>query len=240
MIGLVEFGHVTQAMADRFTYFSGIGILVMVAWSIPVSAWKQPLIANAVVGATIASLVWFTIVQTRYWHDSLALFGHNVEVEDSAFAELNFGGALFERAELLQADHADIAHRLHLRAITHLQEAVNLNPHKANAQASLATALARIGQIDDAIRHATAATQCEPGNPKWHLELAQLLYADKQYDQAASECRAAISLGQESAAAHRLLGKALYKSGNTKKGIDEINQAATIESNSKISKNIRK
>ena len=54
-----------QAMADRFTYFSGIGLLVMLAWSIPPAVWRMPVYVVGAVGMTLGLLIVFTFAQTR-------------------------------------------------------------------------------------------------------------------------------------------------------------------------------
>ena len=214
MIGLVQFGP--QAMADRFTYFSGIGVLVMVAWSIPAAVARKPVLVVAAVGTSLSILMVFTMAQTRYWHDSVALFAHDIAVAGSnPVAETNIGVALTERGKLPEA-------------IGHLQAAVSLNPGKANAQCDLATALAKNHQIKEALPHSIAAVRCSPKEAYYRLQLAFLLVQSKRYEEAAGQCRKAIELDPESAEAHQRLGLALCEMGKTPEGVDQLRLALSI------------
>src|SRR5262249_6175451 len=70
VIGIVQIG--TQAIADRYTYFSFIGLSIAVVWSIPRRA-----LAPAAAVAIVAFAV-LTYRQIGFWKNSETLFEHTI------------------------------------------------------------------------------------------------------------------------------------------------------------------
>jgi hypothetical protein len=94
VIGLVQVGF--QALADRYTYLSLLGIEVALLWSLPglslLRAWGRAAIA-AIVLAACAARTWD---QQGVWRDSVSLFTHATAVTDrSDVAEDFLASALF-------------------------------------------------------------------------------------------------------------------------------------------------
>lgn len=75
VIGFITIG--IQSIADRYTYFSYLGLFIAIIWSVPQNALK-PAAAAAVL--VLAVLAWN---QTRYWRSSETLFAHAIEVTGS-------------------------------------------------------------------------------------------------------------------------------------------------------------
>jgi tetratricopeptide (TPR) repeat protein len=182
MIGIVQFGP--QAMADRFTYFAGIGLLIMLAWSMPASVSRWPTMVGATAAMTLAVLMFFTFRQTFFWHDSVTLFNHDIQVAGSSYiAELNLGVAYYERGKYSEA-------------ISHLRTAGINHAPTAKLQAALATALAADGQIDQAIAHARAAVRLEPHNQVW-TTLQNRIVSQKNNPQPTEQFHATLQNGGE-------------------------------------------
>ena len=80
-IGLVQVG--SQAMADRYMYIPSIGLFVAVVWGLEDFLAgvprKQELLAAAG-SVALAGCLAFTWIQIQYWHDSLKLFRHAMDV----------------------------------------------------------------------------------------------------------------------------------------------------------------
>jgi tetratricopeptide (TPR) repeat protein len=112
VIGFVTIG--SQSMADRYTYFSYVGLFIAIVFGVADRArrLRVPDMALAALGAIV--VVVFSIVaanQTRYWKDSESLFRHTLAVTgDNPVAEYNLGQAL-------EATKPDAA-------ITHLRRAI--------------------------------------------------------------------------------------------------------------------
>lgn len=91
VIGIVQIGP--QPVADRYTYFSYIGLFLAFVWS-----------ARALIPARVAAAAGFAVVtvfagiawkQTSYWRDSVTLLRHTVAVTPpNAFAEYGLAQAL--------------------------------------------------------------------------------------------------------------------------------------------------
>jgi len=81
VIGIVQVGE--QAMADRYTYITLIGIFIIIVWTVaglvPPSRARIPLLA-ALAAAAILPLSARAYNQTTYWSDNITFFTHAVAV----------------------------------------------------------------------------------------------------------------------------------------------------------------
>jgi cytochrome c-type biogenesis protein CcmH/NrfG len=215
MIGLIQFGD--QSMADRFTYISGIGILVMVVWSIPDGVGRRkPILTGAVAAIVLGILCLYTFIQISYWRNSVTLFTHDIEVAGaSPIAETNLGAALNEKGD-------------HDAAIPHLQTALNLRPNLALAHYDLAAALVLTNRVAEAYPHILAAVQLEPSNSRALALYASVLNMNGQFDAAEQAARAAIALNPRLAGAYYDRGYALWKLGNAAEAADQFRAALSL------------
>jgi tetratricopeptide (TPR) repeat protein len=105
MIGIVQVG--TQAMADRYAYLPLIGLFIIFSWGVAEWADRQniSLILQAAVSVVIL-LALFSVArrQLEYWHDSVTLWTHTLEVtRGNSVAEVDLGAALLQRGETARA-----------------------------------------------------------------------------------------------------------------------------------------
>lgn len=98
VIGIVQVG--SQAMADRYTYFPQIGVLILFVWGLGELTEGRPRATAAVaVAATvvITASIALTATQVAYWRTSATLFSHAVQVTRNNFvAYSNLGMALID------------------------------------------------------------------------------------------------------------------------------------------------
>jgi len=178
VIGVVQIG--VQAIADRYTYFSFIGLSIAVVWG----AMQSPIPRRALAAigvVVIVVLVAIAFRQVRYWRDSETLFGYTITVTPpNALAEYSLGQTL----EMTAPD----------RAVTHLRRAIALvenvsgaDPQwRAQAYVGLGTALMmrarplpagpqRAAEINDAVAQFQRALAIDPNAPhaKNNIALAQ-------------------------------------------------------------------
>lgn len=114
VIGIVAIGN--QSMADRYTYFSYVGLFIAITFGtidlarrLRIPSWTTALIA-AIVVAVLGAVAMH---QVRYWKDSETLFTHTLAVtHDNSIAEYLLG-------QTLQATKPDAA-------IPHLRRAIAL------------------------------------------------------------------------------------------------------------------
>jgi tetratricopeptide (TPR) repeat protein len=114
VIGIVAIG--TQSMADRYTYFSYIGLFIALTFgALDLGArFRIPSQALAAIAAiALAAYAMVAVHQLRYWKDSETLFTHALDVtSDNSVAEYLLG-------QTLQATKPD-------QAMPHLQRAIEL------------------------------------------------------------------------------------------------------------------
>lgn len=89
VIGIVQIG--TQAIADRYTYFSYIGLFIAIVWAVRLP-WRALATVAAVVIVAFAAIAYR---QTGFWKDSATLFAHTIAVTPpNALAEYSLGQTL--------------------------------------------------------------------------------------------------------------------------------------------------
>jgi protein O-mannosyl-transferase len=114
VIGIVTIG--TQSMADRYTYFSYIGLFIALTFGAIDLAARLRISRGARAAIAIVAVAGYAVVafqQLHYWKNSETLFAHSLDVtSDNSTAEYLLG-------QTLQATKPD-------EAMSHLQRAINL------------------------------------------------------------------------------------------------------------------
>jgi tetratricopeptide (TPR) repeat protein len=168
VIGIVQIG--IQAIADRYTYFSFIGLSIDVVWG----AMRLPIPRRVLAASGAVVIIVLAVIayrQVGYWRNSETLFTHTIAVTPpNALAEYTLGQTL----EMTAPDRA-IAH---LRRGIELVERVRGADPKWHAQAyvGLGTALMmrarplragpeRTAEINDAIAQFQHALTIDPNAP---------------------------------------------------------------------------
>ena len=80
VIGIVQVG--SQAMADRYTYITLIGLFVIIAWGANdlLSKWPHRKICLGTLAAILLPvLIVLTWKQVQYWENSITLFKHTLK-----------------------------------------------------------------------------------------------------------------------------------------------------------------
>ena len=85
----------------------------------------------------------------------------------------------------------------------------------ADEQLRYATALARLGRIDEAVRAFEAGRRMAPGDARFDVELAGLEFQQKRYARAAALLRAALKLEPNDTYANDFLATVYFLEGNT-------------------------
>jgi tetratricopeptide (TPR) repeat protein len=172
VIGLVQVG--AQARADRYTYIPMVGLLWILAFGTAdlVERWPRwkPVVAVAVFASCSACLV-LTWRQAGYWHDSITLYQHAVDVtDDNRWARYNLSGQHYILAgSLMNSGRGS-------EAIGEFAEALRVRPNYPEAHNNLGILLARTpGRIADAIAQFEAALSQDPKMAQAHRNLGLLL-----------------------------------------------------------------
>ncbi len=183
VIGLVQVGD--QAMADRYTYLTQIGLSIAVAWAAAGIArsrlaWRRGFaVAFALVLAVLMAAAWR---QTQHWRDSVALWARTVACTgENLDARVNFANALAQRGRAPEA-------------IAQLEKALEIAPDNPLVHNNLGVRLAKNGQDDKAIEHYRRALQLKPEYMEAHNNLGNALYRQEKFGEAVEEYREALHL----------------------------------------------
>ncbi|BCX47588.1 social motility TPR repeat lipoprotein Tgl [Haloferula helveola] len=237
MIGLVQAG--AAAMADRYAYFSFIGLYVAVAWSLDAWLKRQPELKPAVAGAVGAMVIGLAVAgrwQVSFWQDSTALMRRAIEVtEGNYLAHNNLGLALEERGDTAAAraaygeslavrpDHTQALSNLGaleakqgnlMAALDLLEAAVAADVDHAAAWHNLGKARLQGGDIDGSREAFRKAIDIAPdfGMPRY--DLAVLEMGRRHWDEAVTLLADLVALAPDHADAWVNLGFVELKRGN--------------------------
>jgi Flp pilus assembly protein TadD len=204
VIGLVQVGK--QAMADRYTYVPLIGVFIAAAWGLAElereHRVRRAWIAAAAV-AVLGVLSAATRIQVRTWANNDALFTHALAVApQSDLIRFQVGNTRLLQGRLDEA-------------ITHLEEAVRLNPGEAESRNSLALALLSTGRIAEGLEHLRQAYRLQPHNKDAAYNLAMTLLKEAMDLTARRDYRSALPLYEEAST----LMAPLPPEGNSQWGI---------------------
>ncbi|MDA0990240.1 MAG: tetratricopeptide repeat protein [Verrucomicrobia bacterium] len=152
VIGLIQAGH--QAMADRYTYVTQIGLSIMLVWGVndllkrdTRKRW-QP-VAIATVTALLMICTVLTWRQCRHWQNGITLFSQAIiNTPDNYFAYSALGASLDMNGRSAEAIEA-------------YRKSLELNPTYASAHYNWANALIHLGRTDEAIGHYQRAAEMQ-------------------------------------------------------------------------------
>ena len=256
LIGLIQLGG--AAIADRYTYFSFIGLFIAIAWTAEALSIPRPVLAAAAI-AVVLVLAAVAFRQVSFWKDSDTLFTHAIEVTPpNPIAEYSLGQALQLSDPDRAADHLQRAIDLATPVLKqHHMESTGWYPQ---AYVALGTAMlmkARampLGpdrtQILMIARGATMrALQLDPSIPaaRKNLQLAEQMEKDPRqevdilltegtqlseagrFGDAVERFRKAVGIAPQSPEAHIYLGLGLIQAQKPQEGVAELRAAQAID-----------
>jgi Tfp pilus assembly protein PilF len=151
VIGIVQAGP--QAMADRYTYITLIGLFIMVAWGVPelLKKWnyrKEILLASSALSILCLSIITWT--QVGYWQNSITLFDHTLNVTNNNWLAYNNRGIAY----------ADLGN--YRQAIEDFNRAIETEPGNPNTYFNRGHAYYDLGNYRQAIEDYDRAIEIEP------------------------------------------------------------------------------
>jgi tetratricopeptide (TPR) repeat protein len=217
VIGLVQVGN--QAIADRYTYLSSIGIGIMLIWSVvyllPQEKLRKIILIPAAV-IVLAVLTFLTGQQCGYWKNSIELFNRTLQVTKANYlAHNNLGVALAEEGK-------------NKEAIEHYLAAIDIDPHYADSHSNLGAALAAEGKNEEAIGQYLTAIDIDPQHADFHSNLGVALAAEGKNDQAIEHYLTAIKINRDYDDAYYNLANLLIKQGKIEEAIGRYRETIKI------------
>ncbi|MGA2621659.1 MAG: tetratricopeptide repeat protein [Thermoguttaceae bacterium] len=217
VIGLVQVGD--QAMADRYTYLTQIGLYMAFAWGAADMAGAGPYRRwplAAVSALVLAGLIVCAWRQTRHWRDSETLWTHTLAcTSQNPIAQNNLGNAF--------AGHGQLD-----KAVDHYRKALEIKPDYELAQYNLGNALCGRGQFDEAIDHYRKAVAIKPDYVEARSNLGNALCSRGQLDEAIDHYRQALKIKPDAVEVNYNLGDALAGRGQVNEALGYYQKALDL------------
>ena len=214
VIGLVQVGG--QAMADRYTYIPSIGLFIMAAWGIP-EFFKKRRYAKEVLAASSAlfllCLFILTWTQVGYWHDSITLFDHTLNVTRNNYSMYYNRGTIWDRLGN------------HTRAIEDFDRAIEIDPEYGAAYNNRGIAYKSMGNYLRAIQDFDRATEINPKNASVFINRGAAYMALGNPAQAIENYNRAIEIDPHDATARLNRGIFYQSIGKARQAIDDYDKA---------------
>ena len=200
VIGLVKIGG--QAMADRYTYVPGVGLLIVAVWGLAALMAKRSIpkqvqmISIGVLSILFVAMTWHYL---SFWRDSETLYRRALAVTTGNYpASVNLGNILVTRgqpedlaeAKLLFESAVDAvptgAEALKnlgivsgmqgdpATAIAYFDRALQVTPSDSDLHALKISTQVKSGHLDDARRSLNEALSLFPDNPRFHAMVQRL------------------------------------------------------------------
>jgi Tfp pilus assembly protein PilF/uncharacterized membrane protein YhaH (DUF805 family) len=218
VLGLVAVGE--QAMADRYTYFPLIGVLILIVWGVEelTRAWRYRMLALSLASAgIIMACIMLTRQNIAYWKSSETLFRHVIAVNnDNYSAHCNLADALVAQGNLEEA-------------LSEFQTALKMKPDSFENHSNVGMALAYLGRMDEAIVEFQNALKLNPDYGLTHQNLGMALEQKNLLEPATHEYEEAVRLMPSYAPAHNSLGVALAKKGRLDEALTQFQLAVRLD-----------
>jgi tetratricopeptide (TPR) repeat protein len=218
VVGVVQVG--AQAMADRYTYVSLIGVFAIVAFGgadlVRRLGWPLAVPATLVAAALVACAV-AAHRQLAHWKDGLALFGHALEVTgDNGFMLMKYGTELYERGRPGES-------------LAYFERSLALLPDAPDTYVNFANALTAVGRLDEAIPHYEIALTLDRRSVHAHYNLGVALEAKGRRERAIHHYEAAVRLDPEHERALANVGLLYLAAGKPGLALDRLERALRLD-----------
>jgi tetratricopeptide (TPR) repeat protein len=227
VIGLVQVGN--QAWADRYTYVPLIGLFIMGAWGVRDLTADLPgarVIRPVGAGIILTALLILTLVQVRYWRDSMTLFVHTLEVTtDNYVIHHDLGVALAKEGKGEEAAR-------------HFYQALRLNPYNARAQNKRGEELVARGQVAAGIARFQAAVRLKPDFVAAYNNLGLAYARQGEMDRALAMFQKTIALDPNFVPGYKNLGLTLACQGKKREAREMLTKAVELQPNDLEAQNI--
>ncbi len=218
VIGIVQVGP--QAMANRYTYITLIGLFVIIAWGANdlLSKWLHRKIWLGTLAAIILPvLIILTWKQVQYWENSFTLYKHTLKHTSNNYVIHNNLGIVLRKQGRAE------------EAINHYLQALRSNPDYELAHYNLGNAYADQGKTKKVIEAFKQAIRINPDYAEAHYNLGVTYAGSGKHKEAIAAFQQAIRIDPDYAHAHYNLGATYAGSGKYKEAIEAFKQGIRID-----------
>jgi len=226
VIGVVQVG--SQAMADRYTYITLIGLFVIIAWGANdlLSKWlHQKIWLGALAAIILPVLIVLTWKQVQYWENSITLFKHTIKHTSNNYVIHNNLGIVLREQNRTE------------EAIKHYLQALRSNPDYALAHYNLSNAYAEQGKDKKVIEACKQAIRIRPDYADAHYNLGVAHAGSGKYEEAIEAFQQAIRIDPDYLQAHYNLGGVYAGLGKYREAIETFKQVIRIDSDYALVRN---
>jgi tetratricopeptide (TPR) repeat protein len=215
--GLVQ---INAPMADRYTYMPLIGIVVGLAWGVPLLFQRRECrrIILFPVGLTIIIICMvLTHQQCRYWKNSESIFRHALNVtERNYLAHSSLGVTLFNQNRINEAFY-------------HFNKAISIAPDIHGYYINRGNAYVNLGQTQRAINDYTKAISLKQNYIDAYYNRGTLYGKIGQHNLAIEDLNKTINLKTDHIQAFNNRGIVHNQMGSHKKSLDDFNEAIRLK-----------
>ena len=195
MIGVIQVG--LQAMADRYTYISLIGLFILIVWEAGNLAFDKKIGTAAV---TISAIVVFALLtvmsnrQSRLWYDSMSVFSHclRLEPQNNLVANQALANEYIERGDL------DMA-------VTYLKQGLEVRSKHSDILLNLGTVYAKKKKFAEAEECFKKALELAPKDSLVYFNLAGIKSEFGMWEESKSYYKKTLEIDPNHALAHNNL-----------------------------------
>jgi protein O-mannosyl-transferase len=220
VIGLVQVGG--QAMADRYTYLTQIGLYVALALGVMQAVGSSPTgrracsMASLLVVLVLGLIAWH---QTTYWQDTGTLLNHALACTSRNLTTHRTLGAWLER-------HGEVD-----AAITQYEKALEIDVNDAAGHSHVGLLLVSRGKLNAAIPHFGRAGAINPKDAQAFYNIGLAFAGLRRFDMAIIGFQKALTAKPDFAEAHDNLGNVFFKLGQLDAAILHYRKALEIDPN---------
>ena len=212
VIGLVQVG--VQSMADRYTYFPLVGLMIAIVWSIP-DRWFEAALgrrigAGAGIGL-IGVLSALTVVQIGVWRNNISLWSQAIAcTEDNPVSFTNLAVAMVEQGREYEA-------------LRYFEESVSMDSKVFLSWFNLGITYRNLRRYDDAIRSFRNAHQLMPGHAECSFDLGACLARQGRLAEARTSFEEAVQRAPDFLDARYSLARIMWSTGDVDAAIEQLN-----------------
>lgn len=257
VIGIVQVGE--QAIAERYTYISSIGLFIALVWLIGDAVANSPkirLISQVLVAALLVVYAVRVNVQVKFWYNYFTLFSHLNDIDPRGeLPNLNLGilcateGRLAEAQEYFERalsynpnGRYSLSNSAAYLIQTHdprnlplagqrLEHALQIAPDDPDILDNMAAWSALMGRPMDEETYSRKAIAVDPDLITARLYLANALQEQNKVDEAIKEWRQVIAINPNYYIAHFRLGVIYDDQGLSEEALKEYRLSLAINPN---------